>query len=289
MNERLRWFIPPIVLIAIRKIAKALRPIESSSENDLEASENLRWCIIQGGSLTGRSLYINPDAQAYQSKMLEGKFDQALFEYVDRTNWNGKVIYDIGAHIGYHTLNFAQRVGEKGRVFSFEPHFLHLNRIKMNLSRNSDLATIVTLVPVAVSNSSGRIEFFSTDMVEGGGSSASFIQGASTTLPMSSYTNYKPTEVESASLDDLVARGRCLPPDLLKIDVEGAEGLVIDGGLETLRKYKPRIVMEVHSLPALLHVTTLLLSLGYSFNLLEEEDRRCFVAIEPLNEADNYT
>jgi FkbM family methyltransferase len=281
MNNKLRWFIPPIVPLAARKMAEALRPRKATPVDDSEAVEKLRWCPIESGPLVGRSLYMNPEAQSYQTTMLQGTFDQFLFDYIDRTNWSGKVIYDIGAHIGYHTLNFAHRVGVEGRVFSFEPHPLHLERIKVNLSRNADLAARVTLVPVAVGNNAGRLALFCTESVEGGGSSASFIEGASTPFPRSNYSQYHAIEVETARLDDLVSAGRCLPPDLVKIDVEGAESLVIETALATLRKYKPIILMEVHSLPNMLRVTTLLLSLGYSFNLLEEEDRRCFVAVEP--------
>jgi FkbM family methyltransferase len=281
MNNKLRSFIPPIVLLAARKMAEALRLRKATTVDASEAIENLRWCPIQSGPLVGRSLYMNPEARAYQGTMLQGTFDRFLFDYIDRTNWSGKVIYDIGAHIGYHTLNFAHRVGLEGRVFSFEPHPLHLERLKVNLSRNTDLAARVTLMPIAVSNNAGYLEFFCTESVEGGGSSASFIEGASTPFPRSNYTQYQAIQVEAARLDDLVTAGRCLPPDLMKIDVEGAESLVIEGALDTLRKYKPIILMEVHSLPNMLHVTTLLLPLGYSFDLLKEEDRRCFVAAEP--------
>jgi FkbM family methyltransferase len=282
MNDKLRSFIPPILLPATRKIVEALHLRKATPVDASKSFENLlRWCPIQSGPLVGRSLYMNPEAQAYQAAMLQGTFDQFFFNYIDRTSWGGKVIYDIGAHIGYHTFNFAHRVGLEGRVFSFEPHPLHLERIKVNLSRNTDLAVRVTLMPVAISNNAGYLEFFCTESVEGGGSSASFIEGASTPFPKSNYSQYRAIEVEAARLDDLVSDGRCLPPDLIKIDVEGAESLVIEGALDTLRKYKPIILMEVHSLPNMLRVTTLLLSLGYSFDLLEEEDRRCFVAVEP--------
>lgn len=281
MIDKIRLFIPPILFLGVSKLANILHLRRTVSRHSLEATQHLRWCPIQSGLLAGRLLFMNPEANAYQPTMLQGTFDQFLFDYIDRTTWSGKVIYDVGAHIAYHTLNFAQRVGEDGRVFSFEPHPMHLDRIKLNLSRNADLAARVTLLPVAASDNTGHLDLFSTEEVEGGGSSASFIEGASTPFPRSLYKQYQSTKVETVRLDDLIEAGKCLPPDLLKIDVEGAESLVIEGAIETLRKYKPRIVIEVHSLPNMLRLTTLLLPMGYSFIILEEEDRRCFVAVEP--------
>lgn len=281
MNDKLRLIIPPILLPSARKLAKALYVRKANPLKVPEPGEILQWCSIQSGPLAGRSLYMNPEGQAYQASMLQGTFDQLLFDYIDRSVWCGRVIYDIGAHIGYHTLNFAHRLNQKGRVFSFEPHPLHLERIEANLSHNADLLDFVTLMPVALCNSTGDLEFYCTESVEEGGSSASFIEGASTSRPRSNYTEYQAIVVEAARLDDLIAAGKCLPPDLMKIDVEGAESLVIEGALATIGMYKPLVLIEVHSPRNMLQVTTMLASIGYSFDLLGEEDRRCFVAAKP--------
>ena len=107
-----------------------------------DAARNIeipRWCIFTGGRLAGRPFLCNPDAEEYQSMMLEGVFDDFLFKQVDKSDWSGKVIYDIGSHVGYHVLNFAERVGPNGKIFAFEPHPLHRERIVQNLSRNKDL------------------------------------------------------------------------------------------------------------------------------------------------------
>jgi FkbM family methyltransferase len=278
---RLHWLVPPIVPYAARKVIGALRKRESVPAINSESVENPRWCRICSGPLAGRSLYMNPEAQAYQASMLDGTFDKVFFDYIDRWDWRGSTIYDIGAHIGYHTLNFAHRVGANGRVFSFEPHPTHQERLNTNLSRSPDLADRVTLIPIAAGNRNGPVEFYITESVEGGGSSGSFAEGASTPFPRSHYADHRAIQVESARLDDLVMAGRCAMPDLMKIDVEGAESLVIEGSREVLRKSKPLILMEVHSQPNMMYVTTLLVPLGYTFVLLEDAGHRCFVAVEP--------
>lgn len=245
------------------------------------AAEISEWCQISAGALAGRKLFMNPSAKAYQGSMLSGTFDKVLFDYLDQRNWEGKVIYDLGTHIGFHTLNFALRVGPSGHVYSFEPHPMHQDRIKVNLSANQDLAERVTLMPIAAGNKTGQSKFRCTSSIEGGESSASFTEGASTPYPSSHYEHYDTLEVEVARVDDLITGGRIAPPDLLKIDVEGAESFVIEGALEAIRCYQPLMLIEVHSIVNMLHVTSLLLPMGYTFIILEEEDRRCFVAAEP--------
>src|SRR6185312_5031510 len=101
--------VPPIVFSALRRVANL-----STAEKNIE---NPRWCSFTGGRLKGRPFFCNPDAQEYQAMMLEGNFDDFLFKQVDTLDWSGKVIFDIGSHIGFHTMNFADRVGPKGRVF----------------------------------------------------------------------------------------------------------------------------------------------------------------------------
>jgi FkbM family methyltransferase len=280
MNSALRLLIPPILPMAVRKGAQLLG-IRNLLPKPSLTVEVPRWCSILKGPLAGRPILLNPDAQQYQQLMLKAEFDDFLFDYVDRRDWSGKTIYDIGAHVGYHTMNFAHRVGEDGRVFAFEPHPSHQQRLRTNLSRNKDLESRVTLMPVAVSNKAGRIQFYCTESVEGSGSSMSFIAGSSTPFPASFYHDYNAIHVESAKLDDLVAGGNCLPPDLMKIDVEGAESLVVEGALGMLRQYKPSLLIGVHSLVNMLHVACHLQPLGYSFTLLEEKERRCFLAVEP--------
>jgi len=285
LTGKLHWFVPPIVPLAFRKLATRRQAAAAAAvrrDTDPPAPSGPRWCEISTGPLTGRRLFIDPDVQAYQPAMLNGTYDQPLFTWLDKHDWSGKVIYDIGTHIGFHALVFADRVGPAGRVYSFEPHPLHRERIEQNLSGNAELASRVTLLPVAVSDGAGTLTFHCASTVETGESSGSFIEGASTTYPRSAYgENYRPVDVASVRIDDVVAERRCAPPDLLKIDVEGAEGLVVVGALTTIRTYKPLLLIEVHSSVNMLQLATALLPLGYNFICLQEEDRRCFVAVIP--------
>ena len=198
-----------------------------------------------------------------------------------KIGWNGKVVYDIGAHIGYHSLCFAELVKTDGKVYSFEPHPKHIERIKLNLSHNKDLMSIIQLMPFALSNREGTIELFCLNNIEKGDSSASFINDASTHYPREHYKWFKPIVVEQTTIDELIYQDICIPPDLLKIDVEGAESLVIEGAIKTIEIHRPLIVVEVHNAPNMFHLINTLQALEYNFQLLEEIDTRCFIAFIP--------
>ena len=71
------------------------------------------------------------------------------------------------------------------------------------------------------------------------------------------------------------------PPDIIKLDVEGAEHLVVNGGRVSLARHKPLLIVEVHHICVMFSLVSLLLELGYSLEILDREHatpRRCFIA-----------
>jgi hypothetical protein len=77
--------------------------------------------------------------------------------------------------------------------------------------------------------------------------------------------------VSVRSVDSMVGSGEIPPPGLMKIDVEGAELMVLQGAAETLRRHHPRIFAEIHSSELLAQCTSLLRSDGYSIESLDED------------------
>ena len=139
----------------------------------------------------------------------------------------GKIVYDIGAHVGFYTLLAAELTGPKGKVFAFEPVPNNLYFLKRHIQLNK--LTNVDVIEAAVADFTGRTSFVvSLSGLEGSLSA----QGA--------------LEVSTVEIDNLVEQGKILPPDYIKIDVEGAELKVLSGANKTLRKYRPVLFLSTH-------------------------------------------
>ena len=67
----------------------------------------------------------------------------------------------------------------------------------------------------------------------------------------------------------MLAAGEIEPPDLLKIDVEGAEMMVLQGASETLQRHRPQVFAEVHSSALLAQCTQFLQRHGYTIEPLD--------------------
>jgi len=144
----------------------------------------------------------------------------------------GMTVFDIGANVGYYTLLIAQKVGSTGKVYAFEPIPETFARLQENIALNG--FTNIVAVPAAVTDRDCTVRMSVED-------SASSIFRASSANSI---------EVPTISLDSFVGQHRIERVDAIKMDVEGAELLVLRGADQVIRRYKPIIMTEIN--PALL-------------------------------------
>lgn len=145
----------------------------------------------------------------------------------------GMTFYDVGANIGFFALLGARLVGESGKVVAFEPVRENAEAIR----RNADLNGFdhVVVVEVALSSRTGEAELVLAAHPGGAALRESAMPPDATTT----------TTVPTATLDSLVQRSDFPPPDIVKIDVEGAELAVLDGMSRVALEHRPRVVCEV--------------------------------------------
>ena len=147
-----------------------------------------------------------------------------------RTLRPGSVFVDVGASTGYFTVLAARLVGPDGGVVACEPgpqnqSVLLLNTVVNRLGN-------VRLVPCAVSDGSAVLAY---NRLGGGNGAIAAFDGTPEGLGTRDL-------VQARRLDDiLMGEARV---DLVKIDVEGAEGRVLAGASETLRRYSPTLLFE---------------------------------------------
>jgi FkbM family methyltransferase len=211
-------------------------------------------------------------------EMLEGTFESFLYDAArSRCRLDGAVCWDVGAHVGYHTLGFAALGAD---VVAFEPNAHNARHLQMHLQRNSTLARRVKHLPVALADYDGEMTFIQSGDL-GGASSGSHLDTALPPLQCGAYASFERTRVLAARIDTLIDSGGARAPDILKIDVEGAEALVLRGGERFFSSRKPVLLMEVHHIRLMMEVQAMLLRWGYLIELLDEEHAipsRCFIA-----------
>lgn len=159
---------------------------------------------------------------------LEPGVQTALAERLRR----GGVLYDVGANIGFFSLLGARRVGPTGHVYAFEPVPENAAAIRANAAANG-LANI-TVIEAAATRTSG-----SADLL---------VIGEASWSHLASYGDHPGTRrtlsTRTVAIDDL---GDLRPPDVVKVDVEGAEIAALAGMERILGEHAPAIVCECHA------------------------------------------
>jgi FkbM family methyltransferase len=244
------------------------------------------WIKVIKGPLRDHYMFLDPHSHIYwHREMMEGQYDSFIYEVLSKCrNIEGATMWDIGAHIGYHSLSFAALVGPSGHVVAFEPNPYNINRFRKNSQRNPSLAKRITLMTCALSNVDGEASFVFSPEVDSGRSSGSHLDRIHTPERSIAYQSFSRTTVSTVKADTLL-REECIPPpSIVKIDVEGAEVLVLEGSLGMLSTVKPTLFIEIHHVATMFYAQELLAGLGYNLKILDEEHitpSRCFIIAKP--------
>ncbi len=179
------------------------------------------------GRLRGARMLVDLSCEKYYWLGTHEEHVQALLAEHVRA---GMTVYDIGAHIGFFSLQCAQLVGPRGHVYAFEPRVENAERLRANAKANG--ATNIDVRPLAVSDASGEAAFVTHE---------SSLEGCLAQDGAASSVS-----VRTESIDALVRDGMP-PPDFIKIDVEGAEDRVIRGAARTIARHRPVMLIEIHT------------------------------------------
>lgn len=187
----------------------------------------------------------------------EGIYEPPITKFLMHSVTPGDAAIDCGANVGYYTLLFAALVGSQGRVGAVEPLFTDQLRANLVLNqRREEQALRVEIHQCALSDGVGEVAMQQPRRGD-------WAYAALSPWP----DGGRAVRVPASTLDTLFARWSRL--DWLKLDLEGAEGLAIKGGLELLERTRPHVITEWFA-PGLLRygvdeyrLYDLLTSLGY--------------------------
>lgn len=170
----------------------------------------------------------------------------------------GDVVLDCGACWGDTTLYFANEVGEKGKVYSFEFIPDNIAVFNKNMSMNKNLHKKVTLVKQPISEISGEKIYYKDDG------------------PGSKVSNEKfdlfDGECETNTIDDFIKNNNLDRVDFIKMDIEGSESSALIGALNTIKTFNPKLAISIYHGPGLndfINIPRFIdeLNLGYKFYL----------------------
>jgi FkbM family methyltransferase len=153
----------------------------------------------------------------------------------------GHTFFDVGAHYGWMSLAACHRVGAKGKVVAFEPSPPLLACLQYNKKANRFQQ--LEIIAKAVSESDDQVVAFYVAN-EGDSFLNSLVDHALEPEPGAPQQK-RTIEVQTVTLDEF-SRTRKLQPGLVKIDVEGAELLVLRGCRRILAECRPRFIVAVH-------------------------------------------
>ncbi len=220
--------------------------------------------------LLEKALDVGSAGRGLECRLPGGEIVRVLPKYRSAT-WNldeyrafrsavgpGAVVLDVGASVGSYAMLFGQWTRPHGRVYAFEP----APDIRAVLERHvaiNDLDGIVVPVAAAASDANGRSRF-----VTPGPHGISRLAAAGESSPLL---------VETITIDEFCKR-EAVRPDLIKIDVEGAELAVLRGARDTLSARRDMAVfVELHP--------TLWPALGVTREQIEAELARLGLFLEP--------
>jgi FkbM family methyltransferase len=160
-----------------------------------------------------------------------GRYEPLLHQLLGDRLTAGGCFVDGGAHIGYHTLAAARAVGPSGRVLAFEPSPATFRLLVENVERNGYRQ--VECVEAALSGRSGSGTLNLSD--ENSGDHRILDAGESR----------HSVEIRLHRLDEYLPEGQQV--DLVKLDVQGAEPLVLDGMAGLFESNRPRALALEYS------------------------------------------
>jgi FkbM family methyltransferase len=260
-----------------------IRALFKRDSSPVHAPSGPRWVEISTGPLAGRELFIDDTLPNWRA-LANGDYEPFIFESLGEDGYEGKTVWDIGAFVGYHALAFAALVGSTGAVVTFEPNPYNVERVMMNLERNPDLASRIKVVNKALANEDGETTFSLSPSIENGESSGSHMTSAMAPEAPAVYESFDQIKVVTVKADTLLGTSQYPAPALVKMDVEGAELMVLQGSTRLLAERRPSLLIEVHHIVTMFETQKLLSDLDYDMNIVNVDQgstSRCHVLAKP--------
>ena len=168
----------------------------------------------------------------YEADCLE-ELSEEIYRIPEVEPESGDVVFDLGAYRGDTVAFFEKYVGPKGHIYAFEPDETNAYYLCQNIETNR--FENVLHVPHGVYNQNGH---FMLTAGEGGGSNLFVLKNGQDTDDV--------CKVELTTLDLYVNQNSIDKIDFVKADIEGCELEMLQGGLQTLQRFYPKLALALY-------------------------------------------
>ena len=145
-----------------------------------------------------------------------------------------KSIIDIGAHVGWVSMPLSKMVNKNTHIHAIEPGKSNRYYLRKHLEINN-IKNVTIHNHLLGKECSNEVKFYEKD----------FPSGCNSVIQIEGKGDFNTSKLEQLSLDVFCARLNVMP-DLIKIDVEGMEFDVLQGGMNIIKKCKPIIFLSYH-------------------------------------------
>lgn len=199
-----------------------------------------------------------------ERRFLSGSYEEDTLAIIRKLVRPGDTCLDIGANVGAVSIALADQVGSSGKVYAFEPGPGFQQRLQANLRLNPKLSSIVVPDARALSNANAKLKWQMSTTAHG--TATTYVNGMDSSAPV--------IEVEAIRMDDHATLKELGRLNFIKLDVDGLEYEILQGGLETLKKHLPSIYYETNMWNeemkvAALNIEKFLVGLGYEIFKVE--------------------
>lgn len=182
----------------------------------------------------GDFFWLNPQNYLDNEIITTGIWEPMSTNVVKRLVKSGDVVLDIGANIGYYTVLLSKLIGADGKVIAFEPTEYFGKILKDNLAENHVTNCLVQKYGLSENLNHREICI---------GDDSATLQWESDISPHNGKE-----KITLKRLDDIIDDFELERLDFIKIDVDGHEPAFLKGAINTIKKYKPIVLLEVSHL-----------------------------------------
>jgi FkbM family methyltransferase len=167
------------------------------------------------------------------ARLIPEEYEPQVFSLLKQRIKPGAVVLDVGANVGVLAILMARWSGPKGHVYAFEPSPTPKQVLIEHLRLNG-VSGRVTVCPLALSDVDGTTTFYAVG-----------ISGKSALSNANIGRDAEQFQVPVTTIDSY-CQSRNIKPSLIKIDVEGFEFSVLNGARNTLKEFRPSVLIELH-------------------------------------------